>query len=475
MRASDKVVAIHINVLKDRQTAAKFNVQWVPDLRFLDANGKEIKQYGGDPTGAAIASEIDAIAAGQPRPNVPRSKKPKKIEQTVDLITLKNGNRLKGTVVATNSEELILMTRTGKVGIRKEYITKREQFKETIVIPPVPDLERTTVDTKPVVKQPENPVKTDKTTVKPVKPATTLSEKIDQLLDSLRTSPVEQHEKIRAEIATTGEDGHEYLASVIDKNEDICESIGTLLATMPDSKGLPLLLEKLESDSPRVKAVAIQVLGVRKYERALERIVELMDDKSEVVREASLDALASMGASGHIREVIEKLNDPSEPVARKAQIVAENLGSRAEAQEDAADEIMNVLDRGTPRGRALGSRLAGVLRLRSAIGRLSELINDDDREVRANAIMGLGQLKVSEALEPLTNRLSIETDGWVKIQIVQAFQSIQDRQAVPTLIDLLEDQDEQVRHRAAVALTNLTGQSFGEDREKWLEWWNTGK
>lgn len=472
MRASEKVVPIHIDPTRDRETALKFKVQWVPDLRFLDAGGNEIKQYAGEPTGAALAAEIEAIVAGAPPPNVPRNREPRKIEQTLELITLKNGNKLKGTLVAVNSEELILMTKAGRIGIRKEYIAKREAFKETVVIPPVPDVERSAVDLRPAVKQPEVPVKPERTSVKPVKTATTLSEKIDQWLDRLRTSPVEQHEKIRAEIATTGEEGHEYLASVIDKNEDICETIGTLLATMPESSGLPRLLEKLDGGSPRVKAVAIKVLGVRRYERVLERILELMDDKDDAVREACLDALASMGATGQIRQVIRKLNDPSEMVARRAQAVAESLGSRPEAQEEAADELLNVLYRGSTRAQALAARLAGVLHVRSAIPRLTELINDDDREVRSCAIMALGELKVTETLEPLTNRLSIETDGWVKIQIIQAFQNIRDRQAVPTLIDLLEDPDEQVRHRASVALTNITGQAFGEDRQKWLEWWN---
>jgi HEAT repeat protein len=43
--------------------------------------------------------------------------------------------------------------------------------------------------------------------------------------------------------------------------------------------------------------------------------------------------------------------------------------------------------------------------------------------------------------------------------------------AVEHLIVALGDGDSRIRVAAAEVLTNITGQAFGEDRDKWEEWW----
>ncbi|MDD5017206.1 MAG: HEAT repeat domain-containing protein [Eubacteriales bacterium] len=52
---------------------------------------------------------------------------------------------------------------------------------------------------------------------------------------------------------------------------------------------------------------------------------------------------------------------------------------------------------------------------------------------------------------------------------------LHDLDAVPLLIPGLQDPDQMVRLRATEALTWITGQDFGEDEEKWNEWWAHSK
>ncbi len=43
--------------------------------------------------------------------------------------------------------------------------------------------------------------------------------------------------------------------------------------------------------------------------------------------------------------------------------------------------------------------------------------------------------------------------------------------AVPALIQALQDKESWVRMRASGALETITGQDFGEDADRWLQWW----
>jgi HEAT repeat protein len=50
-----------------------------------------------------------------------------------------------------------------------------------------------------------------------------------------------------------------------------------------------------------------------------------------------------------------------------------------------------------------------------------------------------------------------------------------DARAVEPLIEALQDEDAQVRDRAAEALQKITGKDFGKDADKWRQWQKEGK
>ena len=49
------------------------------------------------------------------------------------------------------------------------------------------------------------------------------------------------------------------------------------------------------------------------------------------------------------------------------------------------------------------------------------------------------------------------------------------REAVPDLIEALEYRDKYVRREAASVLKRITGQDYGEDIDRWQEWWQEQK
>lgn len=54
---------IHIDIDKDPTTSGRFKVTGIPDVRFLDSDGKEIKEYNGDRTADSFVKEIEEIAS----------------------------------------------------------------------------------------------------------------------------------------------------------------------------------------------------------------------------------------------------------------------------------------------------------------------------------------------------------------------------------------------------------------------------
>ena len=54
-----------------------------------------------------------------------------------------------------------------------------------------------------------------------------------------------------------------------------------------------------------------------------------------------------------------------------------------------------------------------------------------------------------------------------------ALGEIKDRRAIKPLIGLLQNDDPGTCRQVSKALTQITGQSFGESHENWLQWWKT--
>jgi HEAT repeat protein len=182
-------------------------------------------------------------------------------------------------------------------------------------------------------------------------------------------------------------------------------------------------------------------------------------------------ALGQMGATQYFSPLVQLLGAEDNALAQQVQQALELLAKGPGMREVATVELTQVLDKGTGRARVGAALVCGRLQLKEAVPSLLYLIDDASPDVRANVAIALGDMRATEAVAPLTNRLVLEKDRWTKIQIIQAFEKIADKSTIPSLIDLLDDEDAQVRSRASNVLTNITRQRFGEDKSLWRDWW----
>jgi HEAT repeat protein len=83
----------------------------------------------------------------------------------------------------------------------------------------------------------------------------------------------------------------------------------------------------------------------------------------------------------------------------------------------------------------------------------------------------LGNVADLHALEPLINALE-DKDQEVRHVAASALGELRNQRAVDPLIMALKDRSHYVRASAAKALKKITRKDFGQDMEKWQQWWH---
>ncbi len=76
-----------------------------------------------------------------------------------------------------------------------------------------------------------------------------------------------------------------------------------------------------------------------------------------------------------------------------------------------------------------------------------------------------------DSMESILMRLDAAATGAEKVPLIQALGGTGRKEAVSPLIQLLTDQNQSVRAAASAALTALAAADFGDDPDKWIQWW----
>ncbi len=114
-----------------------------------------------------------------------------------------------------------------------------------------------------------------------------------------------------------------------------------------------------------------------------------------------------------------------------------------------------------------GIKMADVLMVEKSI----ESLRNPEPSVRWEAARRLGELKDVRAVIPLIGALTDE-HPYVRRRSAVSLGKLQDFRAVEPLMKSLRDEDAFVQKYALESLTSITGQKFGNDPQKWQEWWN---
>jgi len=116
----------------------------------------------------------------------------------------------------------------------------------------------------------------------------------------------------------------------------------------------------------------------------------------------------------------------------------------------------------------------GEIKDRRAVEPLIAALNHEQWLVRTTAAEAVGKIGDRRAVEPLIVAM-MDEEALVRLHAVMALGEIRDPRVVEPLIAALKDENGNVRRNAAEALGKITGKEFGEDPDRWHEWWEKNR
>ena len=122
--------------------------------------------------------------------------------------------------------------------------------------------------------------------------------------------------------------------------------------------------------------------------------------------------------------------------------------------------------------RRKAARVLGQIGSEQAIEALATALKHEDWRTRCDAAEALGRSASSRAVEYLIRAMNDKKKD-VRIHVMVAMGKSHDNKVLLPFIETLKDEDKSFREFAADALSRMTDQKFGQDYEKWKQWYGS--
>lgn len=200
-------------------------------------------------------------------------------------------------------------------------------------------------------------------------------------------------------------------------------------------------------------------LGTMQSQMAVAALIDAVGDPVEDVRLAAVWALGQLNEPRGLRLLLGVIEEGDRWTG--SHIIEALISMRPEI----TPEIIPRLEATTNiNARLLYAQICGLLQITEALGTLSLLLRDPDKETRISAAKALGQIGDVSAVESLI--ISLDDESWeARAQTAKALGALGDKQAVDKLKRALSDENWWVRHNAADALYRLGEEGIEALRE----------
>lgn len=198
-----------------------------------------------------------------------------------------------------------------------------------------------------------------------------------------------------------------------------------------------------ESDNTAVRVRAAELLGNAadpEDSDAIDALIGAATEDSEAnVRGAAVDALDQLGR-GALEALIAELAD---------------IDSEQAADWVAAQEYLAFLEADRPELRLAAATVLGHLGDERAVRGLEERFDDSDHRVRSRAVRACGRIGARGAVPSITELLLEDDSGGVRREAAEAIGAVGDSRGSSALVDAFEDPNSEVRRAAVAAVGEL--------------------
>ena len=240
---------------------------------------------------------------------------------------------------------------------------------------------------------------------------------------------------------------------------------------------VPYLIQRFHSaeEKPVKEALtsALAAIGDTRATPALLALFQKTQDVDEKVKLlATLQRLADP-------EVLPALVPLLEAKNRRLRISVTAMLIGFARRPDQAADLVGELDRSIPAATdALKQRIIELLRktrLRTGAPLLESLLDEPSQRLRRSAINALGMIAAPASAKRKLRNLLQQGEPVDRREAALALGRLRDTEAIPLLIRLLADneEDKHLRDSAFWALRKATGMRLAPIQRQWQSWWNT--
>lgn len=228
------------------------------------------------------------------------------------------------------------------------------------------------------------------------------------------------------------------------ENEQVRQRISSLLPILLEGRA-ELLYPYLDHQRPETRAIAAYILGARDVNGEAARVIPLLADPDEQVRNAAHQSLQMMGKRA-VPELAEALTDENADLAVEAALALSLIKDAS-----AVPPLIEALSAGRPRVAAAAADALGEIGDRSAVEPLMAAFEAGDSEVRPAVARALGKLGATQYAEDFIKMLETG-DVPSRAAAAAALGALKSAVGVEPLVDALSDSSAEVRAAAADAL-----------------------
>lgn len=387
-----------------------------------------------------------------------------KVEVRFTRVYLTNGNVVDGQLVGRTRTGVTLRFSGGDLTIPDGQVSRVETIvfsdRREVAKPPPPSTEK--AQRVSIPEPPGNPTEA----------SASVQSRVDDLLRTLGMVGQEQKHVIAKSLSGLGKEATPYLLGRFESLD--VESRGfvfELLLEQKDPSTLAAVRKLLGSKQATVRVQAAQLLASLGDSSQADSLRGLLEDKDSRVRGAATDALAALGDRGSFDAIAALCKDSNAATRRKAIAACVRLAKKFEMQDRWAHDLKELLDETRGEMRSDLVCALGQTGSRDAARGVILFLGDESSEVRAAVVGALADLGAKEEADALVRQMDSEKDKWVRLRMATTAQRLRLVQAVPDLIEWLDDPDSEIKAASLAGLGEITSQNFGQDKAKWAAWW----
>ena len=214
------------------------------------------------------------------------------------------------------------------------------------------------------------------------------------------------------------------------------------------SRVVAAMVRVLEEGDPGMRRQAVHALGMSESLAAVPALAAaLQRDAVADVRSQAAWALGMIESAEAVDSLSSALSDEEATVRSQAAWALGMIES-----PDGVDALARAMSDAETDVRSQAAWALAMIESPEGVSALSSALSDGETTVRSQAAWALGMIEDSSAVDALVGMLRGDAESKVRSQAAWALGMIEDASAADALIDAIEDEDKEVREQALRAL-----------------------